>query len=228
MYSSSSVMGRVSHAPLKAAVQTVTGKMELLHDNILVKLADSKDTSVGGIILSDGAKEKVREGAVVVVGPGAVHMETGNVFDMSVSVGENVAFGQYSGTEINYNGAPHQIIADADVLYKYASGILSDDIDNFQCVQDYVLVKLDAEEEKSSGGVIVASASGASNKRVTSGTVVKIGPGRKAIANPSKVIPMPVAIQDKVNFREYASTEVKKVKGIRYVVVKAADIVAKM
>jgi chaperonin GroES len=212
------------HQPVYASAQTVVGKtMNLLHDNILVKLDTSKETSKGGILLSDSAKSKTREGQVVAAGPGQLHQETGNLWDMGVSEGANVAFGEYSGMEINFNGAPHQLISDNDVLYQYSGS--SDDVGSFRCVHDFVLVKLDIEEEKSPSGVIVSSNS-ANNKKVGTGVVVNAGPGRKAVVT-GKIVPVEVAVNDKVSFRDYAGTDVK-VKGVRYTVVRASDIVAKL
>lgn len=220
--------------PIQAASQTVvTGKLNLLHDNILVKLEKPSDKSSGGILFSDSAKDKVREGSAVAVGPGQLHQDTGNIWDVSVKVGENVVFGEYAGVELNFNGSPHQIISDNDVLYKYATGA-PNDVDGFVCVHDFVLVRLDAAEEKSASGVIISAPS--QNKKSASGVVLKVGPGRQVINKsssnagsggaPIERLPMPVSVNEQVHFREYAGTELK-IKGVKYVVLRAGDILAK-
>ena len=46
-------------------------KFRPLHDRILVKRLEEKETVKGGIVIPDTAKEKPQEGEVIAVGPGA-------------------------------------------------------------------------------------------------------------------------------------------------------------
>jgi len=70
------------------------------------------ETSKGGILLPDSAQERPREGEVVAVGPGE------NSEPVSLSVGDRVLFGPYSGTEVKGDGGDEEylILAEDDVL----------------------------------------------------------------------------------------------------------------
>ena len=86
-----------------------------LDDRMLVRQADAEDTTVGGIILPDAAKEKPQRGTVVAKGPGKL-LDSGARGEMSVSIGDNVFYGKYAGTEIELNGETFVIVRENDVL----------------------------------------------------------------------------------------------------------------
>ncbi|MBO4541756.1 MAG: co-chaperone GroES, partial [Bacteroidales bacterium] len=69
-----------------------------LADRVIVKAAPAEEKTAGGIIIPDTAKEKPQRGTVVAVGAGKKDEP------MTVKVGDNVLYGKYAGTEINYNG----------------------------------------------------------------------------------------------------------------------------
>src|SRR5438874_7079201 len=69
-----------------------------LHDRIVVKRIEEKETVKGGIIVPDTAKEKPQEGEVVAVGAGK--LQEGKRIPMDVEVGDRILFGKFSGTEI--------------------------------------------------------------------------------------------------------------------------------
>src|SRR5436309_3427671 len=70
-----------------------------LHDRVLIKRIEEKETVKGGIIIPDTAKEKSLEGEVVAVGAGK-RLENGSVAALEVKAGDRILFGKYSGTEI--------------------------------------------------------------------------------------------------------------------------------
>ena len=86
-----------------------------LHDRIIVKRLDEKDTTKGGIIIPDAAKEKPAEGEVIAVGNGKI-LEDGSVRNMDVKKGDKVLFGKYSGTEVKIDGEEHLIMREDEVL----------------------------------------------------------------------------------------------------------------
>ncbi len=86
-----------------------------LQDRLIVKRIDDEETTKGGIIIPDTAKEKPQEGKVVAVGKGKV-LEDGNVRPLDVKKGNKVLFSKYSGTEVNIEGEEHLIIREDDVL----------------------------------------------------------------------------------------------------------------
>ncbi|MDH3213042.1 MAG: co-chaperone GroES [Myxococcales bacterium] len=90
-------------------------KIRPLQDRILVKRIDEEETSKGGIIIPDTAKEKPQEGKVIAAGKGKVN-ENGKVQPLDVKKGDRILFSKYAGTEVNIEGDEHLIIREDDVL----------------------------------------------------------------------------------------------------------------
>jgi len=90
-------------------------KVRPLHDRILVKRVAEEETTKGGIIIPDSAKEKPIEGKVVAVGNGK-YLESGELRPLSVKKGERILFGKYSGTEIKIEGEEHLILREDEIL----------------------------------------------------------------------------------------------------------------
>ena len=90
-------------------------KIRPLQDRLLVTRVPEEETTKGGIIIPDSAKEKPQEGKVVAVGGGKVG-EDGNVRPLDVNKGDKVLFSKYSGTEVTLDGEEHLIIREDDVL----------------------------------------------------------------------------------------------------------------
>lgn len=86
-----------------------------LQDRVLVKRTESNETTQGGIIIPDNAKEKPQEGEVVSVGTGKT-LDNGNVVKPAVKEGDKVLFGKYSGTEIKLDGNEYLILREDDIL----------------------------------------------------------------------------------------------------------------
>lgn len=86
-----------------------------LHDRILIKRIDEKETVKGGIIIPDSAKEKPQEAEVVAVGNGK-KTEEGKVIPLDVKKGDRILFGKYSGTEIKIQDEEYLIIREDEVL----------------------------------------------------------------------------------------------------------------
>ena len=90
-------------------------KFRPLHDRVLIKVLDSEETTAGGIIIPDTAKEKPQEGEVVAVGPGAIS-ENGKISPMDVKVGDIVLFGKWSGTDVKIDGTEYSIMKESDIM----------------------------------------------------------------------------------------------------------------
>src|SRR5205085_3799891 len=97
----------------------VMAKFTPLHDRILVRRVEEAQTTRGGIIIPDSAKDKPQEGEVIAVGRGKSNDE-GKVFPLAVKEGDRILFGKYSGTEIKIDGVEFLIMREEEVL-----GILS-------------------------------------------------------------------------------------------------------
>ena len=90
-------------------------KVKPLHDRILNKRVEEKETVKGGIIIPDTAKEKPQEGEVIAVG-GGKKTEEGKVIPLDVKAGDRILFGKYSGTEIKIDDQEYLIIREEEVL----------------------------------------------------------------------------------------------------------------
>jgi chaperonin GroES len=90
-------------------------KVRPLHDRLIVRRIEEKETVKGGIIIPDTAKEKPQEGEVIAVGNGKVD-DKGKVRPVGVKKGDRILFGKYSGNEIKIDGVDHLILREDDVL----------------------------------------------------------------------------------------------------------------
>ncbi len=90
-------------------------KIRPLQDRIIVKRIDEEETSKGGIIIPDTAKEKPQEGKVIAVGKGTIR-DDGTLQKLDVKKGDRVLFGKFAGTEVTLDGTEHVIIREDDVL----------------------------------------------------------------------------------------------------------------
>jgi chaperonin GroES len=86
-----------------------------LRDRILVRRIEDEETTRGGLIIPDTAKEKPQEGAVLAVGRG-MRKEDGKVIPPDVKPGDRVLFGRYAGTDIVLDGEPYLILREEEVL----------------------------------------------------------------------------------------------------------------
>ena len=69
-------------------------KVRPLHDRLVVRRVEEKETAKGGIIIPDTAKEKPQEGEVLAAGNGKV-LENGTKVTLDVKVGDKILFGKY-------------------------------------------------------------------------------------------------------------------------------------
>ena len=91
-----------------------------LHDRVLVRRLEQKETAKGGIIIPDTAKEKPQEGEVMAVGAGK--SEKGKRIPLDVKVGDRILFGKYTGNDITVDDQEYLILREEDILAKL-SGI---------------------------------------------------------------------------------------------------------
>src|SRR5205823_7356358 len=95
------------------------GVMDLqpLGDRLIVEVLEEEETTVGGIVLPDTAKEKPQKGRVLAVGPGSRN-DKGELVPMDVADGDEVIFSKYGGTEIRVGTDEVLILRESDVLAK--------------------------------------------------------------------------------------------------------------
>ena len=94
-----------------------------LHDRVLIKRIEEKESIKGGIIIPDTAKEKPQEGEVIAVGAGKI--EKGERIPLDVKAGDRVLFGNYSGTEIKVEDEDYLILREDEILAKLSGAAKS-------------------------------------------------------------------------------------------------------
>ena len=87
-----------------------------LHDRVLVRRLEEKETVKGGIIIPDSAKEKPQEGEVIAVGSG--RREKGELIPLDVKPGDRILFGKYSGNDIKIDDEEYMILKEDEILAK--------------------------------------------------------------------------------------------------------------
>ena len=90
-------------------------KVRPLHDRLLIRRIEEKETAKGGIIIPDSAKEKPQEGEVLAVGNGKI-LENGTKVALDVKVGDKILFGKYTGTDVKIDGKEILILREDEVL----------------------------------------------------------------------------------------------------------------
>ena len=90
-------------------------KIRPLQDRVLLQRTEEEETTAGGIIIPDTAKEKPQQGRVVACGKGKPR-DDGGLTPLDVKQGDKVLFGKYSGTEITLDGEDYVILREEDIL----------------------------------------------------------------------------------------------------------------
>ena len=90
-------------------------KVRPLHDRLVIRRIEEKETAKGGIIIPDTAKEKPQEGEVLAIGNGKL-LDNGTKVALDVRVGDKILFGKYSGTDIKIDGEDVLILREDEVL----------------------------------------------------------------------------------------------------------------
>lgn len=90
-------------------------KITPLGDKVLVQPNTGNETTAGGIVLPDSAKERPQEGTVVAVGPGRT-LDSGEKATINVKEGDVVIYSKYGGTEIKSEGVEYLILDESSLL----------------------------------------------------------------------------------------------------------------
>jgi len=92
--------------------------LKMLGDHVLVK-ADPEETTRGGILLPDTAREKPQRGTIVAVGEGR-RLDNGKLVPLEVKAGDRVIFSKYGGTEVKDGDQEYLVLGIDSVLAKDA------------------------------------------------------------------------------------------------------------
>ena len=90
-------------------------KLVPLHDRVVLRRVEEQETTRGGIIIPDTAKDKPQEGEIIAVGKSKIN-EEGKVRPLDVKEGDRVLFGKYAGTEIKIDDETFLIMREEEIL----------------------------------------------------------------------------------------------------------------
>ena len=90
-------------------------KIRPLYDRVVVRRKEEEQTSAGGIVLPGSAKEKPNQGEVVSVCEGKL-LENGELRPVGVKAGDQVIFGQYSGSTVKVDGEELIILNESEIF----------------------------------------------------------------------------------------------------------------
>ena len=98
-----------------AETVNVATRLRPLADKLVIRPAGREETTRGGIIVPDTAKEKPQRGTVVAAGDGRKD-DDGERITLDVKVGDNVLFAKYAGTEFKLEDEDLIILSEKDIL----------------------------------------------------------------------------------------------------------------
>lgn len=90
-------------------------KIRPLYDRVVVRRKEEETKTAGGIVLPGSAKEKPNQGEIVAVGQGKL-LDNGELRPVSVKVGDQVIFGQYSGNNIKIDGEELIMLTETEIF----------------------------------------------------------------------------------------------------------------
>ena len=92
-------------------------KLNPLDDRVVIEPLSAEETTAGGIVLPDTAKEKPQRGKVVAIGPGRL-LDSGERCPVALAIGDEVLFAKYGGTDIEVDKKEVKILRESDILAK--------------------------------------------------------------------------------------------------------------
>lgn len=92
-------------------------KIRPLDDRVVIEVLEAEETTAGGIVIPDTAREKQQRGRIVAVGPGKL-LDDGSRAAPAVAVGDVVLFGKYSGTNVRVGDVDYSVMSESDILAK--------------------------------------------------------------------------------------------------------------
>ncbi|KAG2430992.1 hypothetical protein HYH02_013524 [Chlamydomonas schloesseri] len=178
-------------------------------DRVLVKVDKEEAKSVGGVLLPASVRNKPTAGSVIALGDAK-----------SVKLSDKVIYSKFAGTELDLGGAEHVLLKEEDVI-----GVLpaTEKVAQMKPLSDRILIKGAKAEDKSSGGVLLATESA---EKPTFGTVVAVGEGREDEETKAMIKPN-VEVGATVMYSKYSGTEFEE-DGENFIVVRESDILAQL
>ena len=93
-------------------------KIVPLGDKVVLKRQEAEETTAGGIVLPDSAKDKPQRGEIVAIGDGHTK-DDGSKLPLTVKEGDRVIFSSYAGDEIKVGDEEYLLLRESDILATY-------------------------------------------------------------------------------------------------------------
>jgi chaperonin GroES len=90
-------------------------RLQPLGERLVVQREESEQTTAGGIVLPDSAKEKPARGTIVAIGTGKL-LDDGSRSKSQLSVGDRVLFTSYAGENVEIDDVEYLLMREDDVL----------------------------------------------------------------------------------------------------------------
>ena len=92
-------------------------KIRPLDDRVVVEPLAAEETTAGGIVLPDTAKEKPQRGKITAVGEGRLTKD-GKRIKPDIKKGDIVLYGRYAGSDVKVKGQDYKILRENEILAK--------------------------------------------------------------------------------------------------------------
>mgnify|MGYP003638893715 FL=1 len=90
-------------------------RLQPMGERIVVQRVESEETTAGGIVLPDSAREKPARGTVVAIGSGKL-LDDGSRAKSQLKEGEQVLFSSYAGETVEIDDVEYLLMREDDVL----------------------------------------------------------------------------------------------------------------
>ncbi len=90
-------------------------RLQPMGERIVVQREESEETTAGGIVLPDSAREKPARGTVVAIGSGKL-LDDGSRAASQLKEGDAVLFSSYAGENVEIDDVEYLLMREEDVL----------------------------------------------------------------------------------------------------------------
>ena len=90
-------------------------RLQPMGERIVVQRVESEETTAGGIVLPDSAREKPARGTVIAIGSGKL-LDDGSRAPSQLKEGDQVLFSSYAGENVEIDEIEYLLMREDDVL----------------------------------------------------------------------------------------------------------------
>lgn len=90
-------------------------RLQPMGERIVIQRVESEETTAGGIVLPDSAREKPARGTVIAIGSGKL-LDDGSRAPSQLKEGDRVLFSSYAGENVEIDDVEYLLMREDDVL----------------------------------------------------------------------------------------------------------------